>query len=366
MNNLLSDSFDLPRDEPPRDGDIESGLQHPKSAAEQGLEGFFKQVEEIEKLIEKLAKLSKNLQAANEKSKAVTKASDMKAIKQHMQKDIDEVGKIARLAKSKLEELDRDNLASRQKPGCGKGSGVDRSRTATTIALKKKLKERMSEFQVSSYFHICQMIFCLLDSFLNHSAPFSIFEVTLRETIKQEYREVVERRVFTVTGNRADEETIDHLIETGNSEQIFQKAIQEQGRGQVLILTSLFTVFINPCVKFLDFTNFFHSQMQVMDTLAEIHERHNTVKDLERKLLELQQIFVDIAVLVDAQGEILDNIESQVSSAVDHVQSGTVALQKAKKLQKNSRKWMCIAIIILLLIVVIIVVAVIKPWSKGG
>ncbi|CAD5188674.1 syntaxin-132-like [Musa acuminata AAA Group] len=306
MNNLLSDSFDLPRDEPPRDGDIESGLQHPKSAAEQGLEGFFKQVEEIEKLIEKLAKLSKNLQAANEKSKAVTKASDMKAIKQHMQKDIDEVGKIARLAKSKLEELDRDNLASRQKPGCGKGSGVDRSRTATTIALKKKLKERMSEFQ------------------------------TLRETIKQEYREVVERRVFTVTGNRADEETIDHLIETGNSEQIFQKAIQEQGRGQV------------------------------MDTLAEIHERHNTVKDLERKLLELQQIFVDMAVLVDAQGEILDNIESQVSSAVDHVQSGTVALQKAKKLQKNSRKWMCIAIIILLLIVVIIVVAVIKPWSKGG
>ncbi|CAL9061879.1 unnamed protein product [Musa banksii] len=298
MNNLLSDSFDLPRDEPPRDGDIESGLQHPKSAAEQGLEGFFKQVEEIEKLIEKLAKLSKNLQAANEKSKAVTKASYMKAIKQHMQKDIDEVGKIARLAKSKLEELDRDNLASRQKPGCGKGSGVDRSRTATTIALKKKLKERMSEFQ------------------------------TLRETIKQEYREVVERRVFTVT--------------------------------------SLFTVFVNPCVKFLDFTNFFHSQMQVMDTLAEIHERHNTVKDLERKLLELQQIFVDMAVLVDAQGEILDNIESQVSSAVDHVQSGTVALQKAKKLQKNSRKWMCIAIIILLLIVVIIVVAVIKPWSKGG
>jgi syntaxin 1B/2/3 len=58
----------------------------------------------------------------------------------------------------------------------------------------------------------------------------------------------------------------------------------------------------------------------------------------------------------------------QVSSAIDHVQSGTVALQKAKKLQKNSRKWMCIAIIILLLIVVVIVVAVIQPWksSSGG
>jgi len=36
-------------------------------------------------------------------------------------------------------------------------------------------------------------------------------------------------------------------------------------------------------------------------------------------------------------------------------QSGTTAFQTAKKLQKNSRKWMCIAIIILLLVVAIIV-----------
>jgi syntaxin 1B/2/3 len=90
----------------------------------------------------------------------------------------------------------------------------------------------------------------------------------LRESIRQEYREVVERRVFTVTGNRPDEEvnscnsidlwltlyfamffkwaiytvppsllwdpqTIDDLIETGRSEQIFKDAVQQQGRGQV-------------------------------------------------------------------------------------------------------------------------------------
>ncbi|KAM1025508.1 hypothetical protein ACFX13_024752 [Malus domestica] len=32
-------------------------------------------------------------------------------------------------------------------------------------------------------------------------------------------------------GARADEETIERLIETGDGEQIFQKAIQEQGGG---------------------------------------------------------------------------------------------------------------------------------------
>ncbi|KAM7529902.1 hypothetical protein LguiB_033312 [Lonicera macranthoides] len=283
------------------------GTQRQPNSGELGLDAFFKQVQGIDKQYEKLNKLLKKLQDAHEESRAVTKAASMKAIKQRMEKDVDEVGKIARLIKSKIEELDKDNFTSRQKPGCGKGTGVDRSRTATTVALKKKFKDKMSEFQ------------------------------TLRESIHQEHREVVERRVYTVTGNRPDEETIDRLIETGDSEQIFQKAIQEQGRGQI------------------------------MDTLAEIQERQDAVREVERKLLELQQIFMDMAVLVDAQGDMLDNIETQVSSAVDHVQSGNTALQKAKSLQKNSRKWMCIAIIILLVIVLVIVVGVLKPWkSKGG
>ncbi|KAK6139743.1 hypothetical protein DH2020_026503 [Rehmannia glutinosa] len=306
MNDLLTDSFVIPRNQANRNGDIEMGMHRPTNSGELGLENFFNQVQVIEKQYEKLNSLLRKLQDAHEESKAVTKAAAMKAIKQRMEKDVDEVGKIARSIKTKIEELDRENLANRKKPGCGKGSGVDRSRTATTVALKKKFKDRMSEFQ------------------------------TLRENIQQEYREVVERRVFTVTGTRADEETIDKLIETGDSEQIFQKAIREQGRGQV------------------------------MGTLAEIQERHDAVRDLERKLLELQQIFLDMAVLVDAQGDMLDNIESHVSSAVDHVQSGNTALQKAKSLQKSSRKWMCIAILILLIIVAIIVVGVLKPWQNNN
>ncbi|RZC59150.1 hypothetical protein C5167_006447 [Papaver somniferum] len=76
-----------------------------------------------------------------------------------------------------------------------------------------------------------------------------------------------------------------------------------------------------------------------MDTLTEIQERHGAVRDVESKLLELQQIFMDIAVLVESQGDMLDNIESQVLSVVDHVQSGAAALQKERKLERNSRKW---------------------------
>jgi syntaxin 1B/2/3 len=51
-----------------------------------------------------------------------------------------------------------------------------------------------------------------------------------------------------------------------------------------------------------------------VDTLAEIEERGEAVRELEKSLLDLHQIFLDMAVLVEAQGEMLDNIEAQVRS----------------------------------------------------
>ncbi|KAJ4730013.1 putative Syntaxin [Melia azedarach] len=305
MNDLLTDSFvGDARGQPSRDNDIEMGMQVPRGNPDTGMESFNKQIQEVERQVDKLSELLRKLKDANEESKSVTKASAMKAIKKRMEKDVDEVGKTARNVKVKLEAINKENLANRQKPGCEKGTSVDRSRMNVTNALAKRFKELMTEFQ------------------------------TLRQRIQDEYREVVERRVITVTGTRPDEKTIDDLIETGNSEQIFQKAIQEQGRGQVL------------------------------NTLEEIQERHDAVKEIEKKLLDLQQIYLDMAVLVEAQGEILDNIESQVTNAVDHVNLGTDALRTAKSLQKRSRKCMMIAIILLLVIALVVVLSIVKPWKK--
>ena len=75
-------------------------------------------------------------------------------------------------------------------------------------------------------------------------------------------------------------------MNTGESETFLQKAIQEQGRGRVL------------------------------DTIQEIQERHDAVKDIEKNLKELHQVFLDMAVLVQAQGEQLDNIGTHVNRAL--------------------------------------------------
>ncbi|XP_044503580.1 syntaxin-132-like [Mangifera indica] len=199
MYDLLTDSFvGDAKGQPSKFNDVEMGMGVPRSNSDMGMETFNKQIQEVERRVDKLSGLLKKLKDANEESKSVTKASTMKAIKKRMEKDIDEVGKIARNVKAKLEAINRENLANRQKPGCGKGISVDRSRMNVTNALTKKFKELLTEFQ------------------------------TLRQRIQDEYREVVERRVITVTRSRLDEERIDNLIETGNSEQIFQKAIQVQ------------------------------------------------------------------------------------------------------------------------------------------
>ncbi|XP_021994412.1 syntaxin-132 isoform X2 [Helianthus annuus] len=306
MNDLLSESFASDaREHPPRDHDVQMTSRLPRSSSDMGMESFNKQIQDIEKQVDKLASLLKKLKDSNEESKSVTKASSMKAIRKRMDKDVDEVGKIARTVKGKIQAINKENLANRQKPGCGPGTGVDRSRSNMTNALTKRFRDIMIEFQ------------------------------TLRRKIDDEYREVVERRVITVTGTRPDEETINNLIETGNSEQIFQNAMKEMGRGQVL------------------------------NTLEEIQERHDAVREIEKKLLDLHQIYLDMAVLVEAQGDLLDNIESQVANAVDHVHMGTDALTTAKSLQRRSRKCMMIAITLLLVIAIVIILSILKPWKKN-
>lgn len=122
----------------------------------------------------------------------------------------------------------------------------------------------------------------------------------------------------------------------GESETFLQKAIQEQGRGRVL------------------------------DTIHEIQERHDAVKDMEKNLKELHQVFLDMAVLVQSQGEQLDDIESQVNRASSFVRGGTERLQTARTLQKNTRKWMCYAIILVLVIVLFVVLFTVRPWNNGS
>ena len=144
-----------------------------------------------------------------------------------------------------------------------------------------------------------------------------------------EYKETVARRYYTVTGEKPEDSTIEALISSGESESFLQKAIQEQGRGQV------------------------------MDTISEIQERHDAVKDIERSLMGLHQVFLDMAALVEAQGHQLNDIESHVARASSFVRRGAVELETAREYQKGSRKWACVAVVAGAVLVAVIVLPIV-------
>jgi len=144
-----------------------------------------------------------------------------------------------------------------------------------------------------------------------------------------------------------------------------------------------------------------------MNTVAEIQERHTAIQQLERSLLDLHQIFLDMAVLVEQQvsrawegppahlpararvwarvwdagglsgrggpsdggvpgcpqGDMLNNIEVHIQKAQDYTRKGTEQLQGAKEQQRSMRKWMCIGLIVALCIIIAIVVPVATAWT---
>ena len=199
------------------------------------MDAFFADVTTVKGILEQIRRALVKLNAKHEESKSVTRSERMKQMRDDMSAIIEQTSREARECKLRLENLDATSAEASKLPGKGPGSSQERTRTAIASSLKMKLKTQMAEFQ------------------------------DLRSRLQTEYKEVVERRYFAVTGEAADEETLDHLIETGESESMFQKAIMEQGRGQIL------------------------------ETVAEIQERHHAVKQLERKLMELHQIFLDMS-----------------------------------------------------------------------
>ncbi|CAH9063552.1 unnamed protein product [Cuscuta europaea] len=303
MNDLFSGSFPRHRDDQASDSHSIEMTGVGTGTGGVNLEKFFADVDVIKEDLKDLDKIYSSLNSSHERSKTLHNAQEVKDLRKVMDEGVSSALKKAKLVKVRLEALDRSNAANRSIPGCGPGSSTDRTRSSVVSGLRKNLADSMNRFN------------------------------ELRQKMAAEYRETVQRRYQTVTGETPAEAVVDALISTGESETFLQKAIREQGRAEV------------------------------MGTVGEIQERHAAVKEVERNLKELHQVFLDMAVLVESQGEQLDDIESHVNRANSFVRGGTQNLQVARKHQKSTRKWTCIGIIILLAVILIIVLSV-QPWKK--
>ena len=75
---------------------------------------------------------------------------------------------------------------------------------------------------------------------------------------------------------------------------------------------------------------------------------------LEKQIEEVAQLFKEIAVLVESQGEMVDNIYQNVLNAEVLVEKGKDNLEQAEKSQKSARKKKAICFIILFVVILIV------------
>lgn len=90
------------------------------------------------------------------------------------------------------------------------------------------------------------------------------------------------------------------------------------------------------------------------EDLELIKERESAIQKLEADILDVNQIFKDLAVMIHDQGDMIDSIEANVESAEVHVERASEQLQRASYYQSKSRKKICILILVLSIAAIIL------------
>ncbi|SGY46295.1 BQ5605_C001g00409 [Microbotryum silenes-dioicae] len=102
--------------------------------------------------------------------------------------------------------------------------------------------------------------------------------------------------------------------------------------------------------------------------LREVETRAAALARIESTLVQLAQLFSDMAILVEEQDVQIVAIEAKAAEATHDMEKGLQQTQKAVKSARNARKWrwICFIIILIILIVVavVVVIEVVLPMIK--
>uniref|UniRef100_A0A8C4TC03 Syntaxin 2 n=1 Tax=Erpetoichthys calabaricus TaxID=27687 RepID=A0A8C4TC03_ERPCA len=97
--------------------------------------------------------------------------------------------------------------------------------------------------------------------------------------------------------------------------------------------------------------------------LNEIESRHKDIIKLESSIKELHDMFMDMAILVETQGEMINSIEHHVLNAAEYVEHAKEETKKAVTYQSKARRKQIVIVIAVL--VLLAVIAIIIGLSVG-
>ncbi|XVF45298.1 hypothetical protein PTKIN_Ptkin02bG0194400 [Pterospermum kingtungense] len=142
---------------------------------------------------------------------------------------------------------------------------------------------------------------------------------SLREQIVEDHKQGLKKRYYNMTGEEPSEKMVENMILGSGGDQL-EKVFE--GKAEMVM---------------------------------ENTERQETLKEIQRSLTELHYLFLDMAVLVETQGENMNDIENNVAQGGVCVNGGTNGLFYAKQMNKT-RNWACwIGALVLVLVLVWII-----------
>ena len=77
---------------------------------------------------------------------------------------------------------------------------------------------------------------------------------------------------------------------------------------------------------------------QLKATLNDIENRHEMFQNLEKSITELHEMFIDIATLVEAQGEMINRIDVHITNATDYTDRAMNDTKKALEYAQAARR----------------------------
>ncbi|KAJ3105465.1 Syntaxin-1A [Phlyctochytrium planicorne] len=151
----------------------------------------------------------------------------------------------------------------------------------------------------------------------------------VQKKYQEKYKQQMQRQ-FLIVNPAASPEEIDKMLTSGGeSGPVFAQSIVQNGQ-----------------------------KAEAKRALQDIKDRHADVQRIEKSIIEMQQLFIDMSVLVSAQAELLNHIEINVNDAVEQTDQGVEHLKGATKLQKKTRKKMCIIIGLLVGVMLIVFIGI--------
>ncbi|KAI8962869.1 t-SNARE [Daldinia sp. FL1419] len=137
----------------------------------------------------------------------------------------------------------------------------------------------------------------------------------------QRYREQIARQYRIVNPDATEEEVRNAADADWGNEGVFQTALRSNRAGQA------------------------------SSVLGAVRARHNELQRIERTLIELANMFQDLAILVEVQDNAVNEAVNNAENTTKYIDEGNTHVQKGIVHARNRRKlkWWCLVVVILII-----------------